>query len=89
MLSCEKVTIALKDYGIHSLAGAAGIEPANAGIKSRCLTAWRRPNKEFALCTGYNDHQLARAYSVSQNERNRRFKAITPKFFAPIRARRV
>ena len=27
-----------------SVAGAAGIEPANAGIKSRCLTAWRRPN---------------------------------------------
>jgi hypothetical protein len=27
------------------LAGAAGIEPANAGIKSRCLTAWRRPTR--------------------------------------------
>ncbi len=26
------------------MAGAAGFEPANAGIKSRCLTAWRRPN---------------------------------------------
>ncbi len=26
------------------LAGAAGIEPANDGIKSRCLTTWRRPN---------------------------------------------
>ncbi len=25
------------------MAGAAGFEPANAGIKSRCLTAWRRP----------------------------------------------
>ena len=27
----------------YKMAGAAGIEPANAGIKSRCLTAWRRP----------------------------------------------
>ena len=28
-----------------NMAGAAGIEPANGGIKSRCLTAWRRPSK--------------------------------------------
>src|SRR3954469_11985510 len=27
------------------LAGAAGFEPANAGIKSRCLTTWRRPSR--------------------------------------------
>ena len=26
------------------LAGAEGIEPSNAGIKIRCLTAWRHPN---------------------------------------------
>lgn len=26
------------------MAGAAGIEPANADTKNRCLTAWRRPN---------------------------------------------
>jgi hypothetical protein len=79
----------LKDFAIHSLAGAAGIEPANAGIKSRCLTAWRRPNKEFALYIVYNDHQLAGPYSVSQNERNRRFRSFTPRFFAPIHARLV
>ena len=30
---------------LKKLAGAAGIEPANGGIKSRCLTAWRRPSK--------------------------------------------
>jgi hypothetical protein len=77
----------LKDFAIHSLAGAAGIEPANAGIKSRCLTAWRRPNKEFALYIVYNDHQLAGPYSVSQNERNRRFRAFISKLFSPIRAR--
>ena len=27
----------------RELAGAAGFEPANGGIKSRCLTTWRRP----------------------------------------------
>ena len=27
------------------LAGAAGFEPANGGIKSRCLTTWRRPSR--------------------------------------------
>ena len=34
------------DQTCHSfdLAGAAGFEPANAGIKTRCLTTWRRPN---------------------------------------------
>ena len=30
--------------GFLKLAGAAGFEPANGGIKSRCLTTWRRPN---------------------------------------------
>ena len=28
----------------YALAGAAGIEPANHGIKTRCLTTWLRPN---------------------------------------------
>ena len=27
-----------------NLAGMAGFEPANDGIKTRCLTAWRHPN---------------------------------------------
>ena len=26
------------------LAGAEGFEPPNGGIKTRCLTTWRRPN---------------------------------------------
>ena len=33
------------------MAGVPGFEPGNAGIKNRCLTAWRYPNKlvfEFA-----------------------------------------
>src|SRR3954465_1496227 len=32
----------------RGLAGAAGFEPANGGIKSRCLTTWRRPNGKRA-----------------------------------------
>jgi hypothetical protein len=37
------------------MAGAAGIEPANGGIKSRCLTAWRRPSKPaiWPMCAAY------------------------------------
>jgi hypothetical protein len=29
------------------MAGAAGIEPAHDGIKTRCLTAWLRPNNLY------------------------------------------
>tara|TARA_Y100000741_G_scaffold333780_1_gene290601 strand:+ start:403 stop:636 length:234 start_codon:yes stop_codon:yes gene_type:complete len=39
----------------EKLAGAAGFEPANAGIKSRCLTAWRRP-KTFYLILKRANH---------------------------------
>ena len=35
------------------MAGAPGFEPGNAGIKIRCLTAWRRPNN-LASHTTYN-----------------------------------
>ena len=36
---------------LNKLAGVRGFEPRNAGIRIRCLTAWRYPNKlvfEFA-----------------------------------------
>ena len=29
----------------HALAGVAGFEPTNGGIKTRCLTAWLYPKK--------------------------------------------
>ena len=28
------------------MVGAAGFEPAHDGIKTRCLTAWLRPNRQ-------------------------------------------
>ena len=31
--------------GTFLLAGVAGFEPTNDGIKNRCLTAWRHPNR--------------------------------------------
>ncbi len=31
------------------LAGLAGFEPTNAGIKNRCLTTWRQPNFHWHL----------------------------------------
>ena len=35
----------LRDRRTFCMAGAAGFEPANAGIKTQCLAAWRRPNQ--------------------------------------------
>ena len=32
-----------KDSKSAVMAGTAGFEPANVGVKGRCLTAWRRP----------------------------------------------
>jgi hypothetical protein len=29
---------------LAKLAGVAGFEPTNGGIKTRCLTTWRHPN---------------------------------------------
>ncbi len=29
------------------LAGVAGFEPTNDGVRVRCLTAWRHPNIQF------------------------------------------
>lgn len=37
------------------VAGAPGIEPGNAGIKIRCLTAWRRPTIQNASNTTYSN----------------------------------
>ena len=33
------------------LAGVAGFEPTNAGVKVLCLTAWRHPNILFIAST--------------------------------------
>ena len=37
-----------KDSKSAVMAGTAGFEPANVGVKGRCLTAWRRPPYSFA-----------------------------------------
>ena len=39
----RKIALNLQFRAILIMAGAAGIEPANGGIKSRCLTTWLRP----------------------------------------------
>ena len=36
------------------LAGDAGLEPANAGVKVPCLTTWLVPNKMAAKPLGVN-----------------------------------
>ena len=35
------------------MAGAAGFEPTNDGIKNRCLTTWRRPKDGDFISTKF------------------------------------
>ncbi len=42
------VLLALISRASLKLAGVRGFEPRNAGIRIRCLTAWRYPNKLFS-----------------------------------------
>ncbi len=37
------------DELIYLLAGTEGFEPTNDGIKTRCLTTWRRPIVKILL----------------------------------------
>ena len=37
----------------HTLAGVAGFEPTNGGIKTRCLTAWLYPKKSVVSPLGF------------------------------------
>ena len=40
------------------MAGVAGFEPTNTGIKIRCLTAWRHPNVFNGAGDGSRTHDL-------------------------------
>ena len=45
-----------------NMAGVAGFEPANAGIKTRCLTAWRHPNPaRLTRCIGLPNRSFVHA----------------------------
>lgn len=39
----QKIAQKSDNLFLSNLAGTAGFEPANAGTKTQCLTAWRRP----------------------------------------------
>ena len=43
----EEFVLYSQNDRVPMLAGAEGFEPPNAGTKTRCLTAWRRPNDEW------------------------------------------
>ena len=53
MNECFQKGLRLKK--IKKVAGAVGFEPTNAGSKSRCLTAWRRPKRFLVLCNFYQE----------------------------------
>ncbi len=52
-----------------NMAGPGGFEPPHDGIKTRCLTAWRRPNKLFihtllvACAVVRHSHLLQRSFA--------------------------
>ena len=40
------------------VAGMAGLEPANAGVKVPCLTTWLHPNVFYGVDSGIRTHDL-------------------------------
>lgn len=76
------------------MAGADGLEPPNGGIKTRCLTTWRRPNPHtskgnyIAMRRSVERRRRENApktYStltqVSMNTRNPRCGSLRANFF--------
>ena len=64
----DKNNKARKSGPVVNLAGVQGFEPRNAGIRIRCLTAWRHPNSVFSNCLvwlGYEDSNLGMPESES------------------------
>ncbi len=70
-----RISKKLARWAIFSkLAGPAGFEPANAGTKTQCLTAWRRPNLQDILTRRprkrkspwYNKHKM----NLSQKQKD-------------------
>ena len=47
---------------LGDLAGMAGFEPTNAGVKVPCLTAWRHPNRQMIL------YHISEPYVNSKNK---------------------
>ena len=47
------------------MAGVAGFEPANVGVKDRCLTAWRYPNIDCPVLSA-----AGRPFALTLKEKN-------------------
>ena len=57
VFALQKPHVALRHAADWFVAGAEGFEPPYGGTKTRCLTAWLRPNmydsvRERSLCEG-------------------------------------
>ena len=53
-LARPRADIGRRSIFMDGLDGAAGFEPADGGIKIRCLTTWRRPRTRSAACGVYS-----------------------------------
>ena len=70
-------SLVLHEPRLSLMAGAEGFEPPNGGIKTRCLTTWRRPNyttRSWTRC----DNQQRRAVQAAHNEARSSAQASAP-----------
>ena len=59
-----KYKIHIKNY----MAGVAGFEPTNDGIKNRCLTTWRHPNHLMDVKYSITDYLKKQEVFISSAE---------------------
>ena len=65
-LPAGQISLKKTPCGVFFVVGTAGFEPADSGVKVRCLTAWRRPNDRIGVLYS-NGGAVSRAfYDFSQ-----------------------
>src|SRR5690349_18095442 len=62
----------------RELAGEVGIEPTNAGIKIRCLTAWRLPKIFIPLTYAWDDNLILLLQSLSYHQEFVHRRSVPP-----------
>ena len=62
VITLFKIILPCKNHNSSNMAGPGGFEPPHDGIKTRCLTAWRRPN---SFCRFLNPGSFAFALRTS------------------------
>ena len=61
------------------MAGPAGFEPANAGTKTQCLTAWRRSNAHYSTIAAGNRQKTKTEQIKKQPDQKAQQSSASPK----------